>query len=507
MVRGDAVDDLRALVIALGHLHAQLDVRALQLVIDGLADVVQQARALGKRHIRAQLRGHQAGEVGHLDGMLEHVLSVAGAVAHAAEQLDELMVDAVHVRLEHGLLAGLADLVVHLAAGLFDHFLDARRMDAAIGDELFECDAGDLAADRIERGDDDGLGRVVNDQIDAGRGLEGADVAALPADDAALHVLIGQGDDGDGGLRDVVGGAALDRHGDDVARLLLGLVLGVLLDLANEHAGVVIGFLLDALDDHVLRFILGHLRDALQLDALLFFHLTGGLLGGLHRGLLARVHILRFLRQAVELSLLALQAGLAGIEVVRLLVERLLALGDAALAALDLIAAVADLAVKLVLEADDLLLGLEDAFLLLFLRAALGVVKEVSGVLLGTADLLFLDVLAVDITGCRAGGAADDEGRNHIQNHRPNSHSFFDILSISILVGNSESLVPCLSKSVWGRWDTDSMKYTELTTPACELTPTKRPDNRPPRRYGCIKRGNAPIECLNPQVALHTFSH
>ena len=65
-------------------------------------------------------------------------------------------------------------------------------MDAAVGDELGERDPGDLAADRVEARDDDGLGRVVDDQVDAGRLLEGADVAALAADDPALHLVAGR---------------------------------------------------------------------------------------------------------------------------------------------------------------------------------------------------------------------------------------------------------------------------------------------------------------------------
>ena len=102
--------------------NAQLDVRTLHLVIDGLADVMEQTRALGELHIRAQLRRHQTGQMADLDAVLEHVLAVARAIAHAAKQLDQLVVDAVHVRFEDGLLAGLANLIVHLALGLFDHF-------------------------------------------------------------------------------------------------------------------------------------------------------------------------------------------------------------------------------------------------------------------------------------------------------------------------------------------------------------------------------------------------
>ena len=407
--------------------------RALELVVDGLADVMQQAGALGQRHVGAQLRGHQAGQVGHLDGVLEHVLAVARAVSHAAQELDQFVVDAVHVGLKDRLLAGLADLVVHLAAGLLDHFLDAGRMDAAVGNELLQRDARDLAANRVERGDDDRLRRVVDDQVDAGRGFQRADVAALAADDAALHVLVGQGDDGHGRLGDVIGGAALNRHRDDVARLLVRLVLRVLLDLADHHAGVVERFLLDALHDHVLRFLLRHLGDALQLHALLLLELARSLLSGFRGSLLADGVVLRLLRQAVKLRLLALERRLARVEVVGLLVKGLLTLGDAALAALHLGAAAVDLAVQLVLEADDLFLRLDDLFLLLLLSTALRVVEQVAGVLLRTADLLFLNVLAIDIANCQADDQGSQYGQNGQKNRQSISHSFFDKLFHAII--------------------------------------------------------------------------
>ena len=56
-------------------------------------------------------------------------------------------------------------------------------------EQLLERQAGDLAADAVEAGEDDGVRRVVDDDVDAGEVLERADVAAFAADDAALHVV------------------------------------------------------------------------------------------------------------------------------------------------------------------------------------------------------------------------------------------------------------------------------------------------------------------------------
>ena len=123
------------------------------------------------------------------------------------------------VRLLHRLLAELEDVLLHLLLRLLDDLLDPRRVDAAVLDELGQGEPGGLAADVVEGADDDDAGRVVDDHIDAGGLLEGADVAALAADDPALHVVAGDVDRADGGVGGVLGGVALDGGGEDLAGL------------------------------------------------------------------------------------------------------------------------------------------------------------------------------------------------------------------------------------------------------------------------------------------------
>ena len=174
--------------------------RALDLVRHRLADVVQKRGALRRLDAGAELGGHDPAEVHDLEGVLEHVLAVARAVAQAAEDLDELLVEVPAVRLEHGLLPGLLDVVLDLRLRLVVHLLDPRRMDAPVLDQLHERQLRGLAADAVERREDDGLRRVVDDEVDAGQVLERADVPALPADDAALHVVGRELDERDGRL-------------------------------------------------------------------------------------------------------------------------------------------------------------------------------------------------------------------------------------------------------------------------------------------------------------------
>lgn len=70
-------------------------------------------------------------------------------------------------------------------------------MYASILDESNECEFADFAADVVEGGDDDDARSVIHDDINAGRFLEGANIAAFSADDAAFDFIAGDIDGGD----------------------------------------------------------------------------------------------------------------------------------------------------------------------------------------------------------------------------------------------------------------------------------------------------------------------
>ena len=137
-------------------------------------------------------------------------------------------------------LAGLAHDEIDLGAGLGDDLLDAARVDASVGQKLGQGDPGDLATNGVEAAEDDRLGRVVDDQVDPGRLLQGADVAALAADDPAFHLVARQVDDADRVLGGVIRGDALHRGKDDVAGLVLSLLAGRALDGPGELDRVVL---------------------------------------------------------------------------------------------------------------------------------------------------------------------------------------------------------------------------------------------------------------------------
>ena len=303
--------------------------------------------------------------------------------------------------LEGGALALLLDDVIHLAAGLLHHVLDAGGMDAAVGDELLQGDSRHLAADGVEAGHGDGLGGVVDDEIDAGDGLEGADVAALAADDAALHLVVGQGHHGYRRLRRVVGGAALDGDRDDFTGVLIGLLLVAGLDLLDLH-GLLVGDLgFDVLEQIGLGVLLAQAGDALQ---------------DLHLALLEEVDLL--LGGGDGLLLLA-QVLLLALEGVELLVQGLFLLLEAALLLLQVGAALLDFLFVFCARFMDLLLGFHKHFALLVFAGFDGFIDNTARFGLGVADLALGDLLAVADADQEEHDRADQKCRDGQHNVNP----------------------------------------------------------------------------------------
>ena len=196
--------------------------RALDLVVDRLADVVEQPGRLADVDVRADLGGQAPAMTESSSEWCEHVLPIAGAEFEPAQQLDQVRMQADDIRLVGDALALFADRAVQLGLRLVDDFLDPGRVDPAVLQQLLQHAPRQFAAERIVCRDGDDLGRVVDDQVDPGRLLERADIAALAADDPALHFVARKRHDRYRGFRDVIGGDALDRRREDLARAALG---------------------------------------------------------------------------------------------------------------------------------------------------------------------------------------------------------------------------------------------------------------------------------------------
>ncbi len=132
MVRGDDVNHIGRHAVAFGDVCADLGVRAFYLVAHRLADVVQHRAHLGELDVGAQFGGQHGGDVRGLHRVGELILAVAGAVFQAAQQLHQFGMQHLQADFDHRLLTGLFDRLLDFLLCLFDLFLDASRVDAAI---------------------------------------------------------------------------------------------------------------------------------------------------------------------------------------------------------------------------------------------------------------------------------------------------------------------------------------------------------------------------------------
>ena len=253
-------------------------------------------------------------------------------------------------------------------------------MDAPVRHQPLQGALRDLAADRIESGEDDRLRRVVDDHVDPGHGLEGADVPPLAPDDAPFHLVARQMDHGDGGFRGVVRRAALDGQRDDLARLALGVPVQVLADLLEPLGRFGLRLVLEVRDELLLRLVGGHAADALQPGVLLDQDPRELLVPFLE---LPSLHVQLALQPFLVALLLVQDLG-AAVQVSFLLLELPLRLHHLALDRLGL-------AVQLRLLAEPLVLGFEEGALLLRLGLAFRLTDDLLGQLLGTEHLSLSD--------------------------------------------------------------------------------------------------------------------
>ena len=339
VVRLDRVHHVLGLAVPAGDLRPDQRVAALDLMGQRLADVVQHRAALHQHRVHAELAGHHAGDVGGLDQVLEHVLAVRGAVAEPAEQVGELGMQVgdgqVHERVLARLDAELLDLRLAPLVGL----LDALRVDPPVQDQPLQGQPAHLPAYRVEAGQQHRLRRVVDDQVDAGDRLERPDVAALPADDPALHLVAGQVQHGHHGLAGLLAGDPLDGQCHDLARALLAVGARLVLDVPDDQRGLALGLVLDAGDQLGLGLVGGQAGHPLQ-------HLAALL-----------VELVEFLAPRVEILLEPVQVGGPLVDPAGFLVGPLLPLGQPGLPAFQVPAELPDL----VLDGPDLVLDLAAA--------------------------------------------------------------------------------------------------------------------------------------------------
>src|SRR3990172_7419406 len=185
----DAVNDGVLDAEAPGKLRAEKGVRALDVTVDRLAEVVQEGAPPDDVDVGADLSRQERAQLRRLDGVHQLVLAVAGPVLQPAQRAEDLRVEPGAVRLQRRLLRRRLHLILDVGASLLHDLLDACRMDAPVRDEARQSQPRDLPTDAVEGREHDGVWRVVDDQVDPRRVLQGADIPPLPPHHPSLHFL------------------------------------------------------------------------------------------------------------------------------------------------------------------------------------------------------------------------------------------------------------------------------------------------------------------------------
>ena len=94
-----------------------------------------------------------------------------------------------HTHVDGCALTCLDDLFLKLLAHLCHHLFDTCRVDTTVEHELMQCQTGSLATHWVEAREDDGFRSIVNHDLDTCCRLESTDVSTLTADDATLHLI------------------------------------------------------------------------------------------------------------------------------------------------------------------------------------------------------------------------------------------------------------------------------------------------------------------------------
>jgi hypothetical protein len=184
------------------------------------------------------------------------------------------------------------------------------------------------------------------------RPLEGADVAAFAADDAALHLVAREVDHRDHRVGGVGGGEPLDRHRDHAARLAFGVVLGDGEALLDEVRLLLLELRLELVEEQLHGVFLRQARDPVQGRLLLLDDLG-------HLAFFGRD--LRFL--AVDVLGTRVDGLLAALELVGALFDPVFLLREAVFRLAQLVALLADLLFGVIPDLGGVRARLGDGFL------------------------------------------------------------------------------------------------------------------------------------------------
>jgi len=186
-----------------------------------------------------------------------------------AKQFDNFTVEWCHSDFCHGFFTGVVDDFLNFLGDFGNDFLDSGRMNTSVKNEAFHGFSGDFAAHGIKTGENDSARSVINENSDSSGGFKSTNVTTFAANDAAFHLLIGDGDGGGGRFENLIACVALDGGNDDGSGFFLRLGFCLFHDVLGELSGIVNALFFDLLNVGGADFVFVELGNFCQLLSLL----------------------------------------------------------------------------------------------------------------------------------------------------------------------------------------------------------------------------------------------
>ncbi len=136
MVPFDGVQYFRTLVESFAEIGTHLGVATLQVVIDGLPNVMKQSAASCQSSIQPQLVGDHLAKVGDFEAVAKNVLPVTRAIFQATQQVELFAVQSGDVGLDRRLFACFQAFLFDVVTHLCDELFDTPRMNTPVLDQL-----------------------------------------------------------------------------------------------------------------------------------------------------------------------------------------------------------------------------------------------------------------------------------------------------------------------------------------------------------------------------------
>ena len=254
MVRLHRLDDFFIDSILFQYFSAKFNMRTLNFMVNRFADIMEKRSLFRDFNIQPKFGCNHARNVCHFHGMRQHVLSKTCPEMKPAQKLKDFLRQIENADILSGLLSYFLSALRDFRFCFLNFFLDFRRLNPTILDELVESKAGDFSPIGIERRNNNGIRSFVDHKFNSGRLLKSADISPLPSDNFPLKLFVRQRKNRCRHFRHMRPRVSLKRRRNNLHRFSLNLILVFLINLLQKAGKIVRSFLPNLLKQFIFRF-------------------------------------------------------------------------------------------------------------------------------------------------------------------------------------------------------------------------------------------------------------